>query len=228
MQERRRREAPPARTHNRGAVLIPEEYWEKVVEIDPTLMVGMCGATDDAGGGIRLQFLNEPIWVDTRSRRICRLHDGQWEAVGDALLELVTLLYLMNIRESSIAAPELVGIGDLKEASYFKGIHALDMSALLERYGYDLKGFRESALYLGGEPLDMADAAYRFMPFPGVPVCFLLWEGDDEFQPKLSVLFDRSIERIFSASGIWSLVKVVSHRLLKGPDRRIPEALFGV
>lgn len=226
MQERRRRESPAARTHNRSVVSIPEEYWEHVARIDLTRTAGVGGVTVDARGGIRMPCFNGALWVDTEGRRIYRRSDDeQWDAVDDALFELVTLLYLMKLRDLAPTPSELVGTGDLKEAHYFKGIHALDVSALLERYGYDLKGFREAALHLGGEPMDMADAAYRFMPFPGVPLYILLWEGDEEFQPKLTVLFERSIERIYSASGIWSLVKVVSHRLLRGPERRIPEDL---
>ena len=63
----------------------------------------------------------------------------------------------------------------------------------------------------------MADAAYRLLPFPRTPVYYLLWIGDEEFRPRLSVLFDRSIEEFFSASAIWSLVNLVSRELLMGP-----------
>ena len=75
---------------------------------------------------------------------------------------------------------------------------------------------------LGGEPLDLADAAFAFLPLPRVPLYYLLWLGDDEFPPLFKVLFDRAIETCFSASGIWLLVNLVSSNLLQG--RRTPEA----
>jgi hypothetical protein len=65
--------------------------------------------------------------------------------------------------------------------------------------------------------MDMADAAYRLLPFPRIPVYYLFWNGDDEFDPRISVLFDRSIEELFSADAIWGLVSRVSTALLRGP-----------
>jgi len=91
----------------------------------------------------------------------------------------------------------------------------------LERYGHDVDGFETAADYYEGESLNMADKAYRFLPFPRVPLYYLLWKGDGEFDPKISVLFDRSIENYLSASGIWGLVNLVSFALLKGPRRKV-------
>jgi len=47
---------------------------------------------------------------------------------------------------------------------------------------------------------------------------YLLWEGDEEFEPRISVLFDRSIESHLSADAIWGLVALVSEALLNTPN----------
>ena len=60
----------------------------------------------------------------------------------------------------------------------------------------------------------MADAAFRFLPFPKIPLYYLLWDGDDEFAADLNILFDRSIEQHFNADAIWGLVNLVSDMLL--------------
>jgi hypothetical protein len=105
---------------------------------------------------------------------------------------------------------EIVGVKDLKEAHFFQGPHALQTEPVLKRYGRDMQGFKKAAKYLEGHPLDMADAAYRLHPFPRIPVYYLFWQGDAEFDPRISVLFDRSIEDVFSADAIWGLVSRVS------------------
>ena len=71
----------------------------------------------------------------------------------------------------------------------------------------------------------MADKAFRLLPFPRVPLYYLLWKGDDEFEPRVSVLFDRSIENYLTVSGIWVLVNRVSFELLRGPRRKMEAAL---
>ncbi len=219
MQERRRQEPPPALTHNRSRLKIPDEYWDKVAALEIPEICRAAEAKVDPQGGLVIPSFHEEIRVDTSGKRLFRRVNEQWVEVDDGLWALVTLLYLMNVPSAQHGKHDLVGVNDLKEAHYFKGPHAIDLGPLLERYGYDAAGFREAARFLKGEPVQMADAGFRLRPFPRIPVYFLLYEGDDEFQPKLSVLFERSIEQVFSASGIWSLVKVSASKLLKGPDR---------
>jgi len=48
-----------------------------------------------------------------------------------------------------------------------------------------------------------------------VHLYYLLWEADDEFPARMSVLFERSIENVMAADAIWGLVNRVSTELLK-------------
>jgi hypothetical protein len=219
MQERRRKEPPPALTHNRSPLMVPGEYWEKAAAREPSELA-TAGIIPGPHGGICLPSFNEMLWVDTLGRRLCRQEGGHSMELMDPLRELVTLLYLMNVQPASPGEGGLIGVGDLKEAHYFRGPHVLDLKGLVDRFGYDAKGFRHAATLLGGEAVDMADVGCRLVPYPRAPLTFLLHEGDEEFQPKMTVMFERSIEGIFSASGIWSLVKVATRALLQSPDPR--------
>lgn len=214
MQERRRREKPPALTHNQTPINVPSEYWTSLKEKDVRTVCNFTLAQAEGSGGLILRSLGKDIRLDLENCRIMDRGEGGWEPVDDPLLELLALLYLNNVNAVHPLGKDLVGPQDLKEAHYFQGRHRLDFHPLLERYGNDVKGFRAAAERLDGQAMDMADAAYRLLPFPRAPLYYLLWEGDEEFQPKLSVLFDRSIERFFSASAIWSLVSLVSRALL--------------
>jgi len=62
----------------------------------------------------------------------------------------------------------------------------------------------------------MADAAGRLLPFPRIPLYFLMWFSDEEFPSRLRVLFDRSIERFLPADAIWALVNRVARALVDG------------
>jgi hypothetical protein len=59
----------------------------------------------------------------------------------------------------------------------------------------------------------MADEAGRLLPFPRIPLYFLMWFADEEFPARLRVLFDRSIERFLPADAIWALVNRVARAL---------------
>jgi hypothetical protein len=113
----------------------------------------------------------------------------------------------------------MVGVEGLKDAQFFHGPHELRVQPLLERYANDLEGFMTAASGLGGESLELADGAYRVWALPKIPIYYLFWEGDEEFEPRLSILFDRSIESHLSADAIWGLVNIVSHILVAGSQK---------
>ncbi len=218
MQERRRGQQAPALSPNRTLVETPPELWDALQGKDPRALCS-AGLALSHGGGLIFRSFEEDVLLDVEKRRLARRDaEGQWMDLNDPLLELLSLIYFAEA-ESVADAPagrEIVGVKDLREAHYFHGPHALDLEPLLDRFGSDARGFRRAAEHLGGKPVDMADAAYRLLPLPRTPLYFLLWEGDEEFRPKISVLFERSIEEFFSASAIWMLAGMTSKALLKG------------
>ena len=124
-------------------------------------------------------------------------------------------MYLLNVGPEPLSQ-DLVSVQELNCFHFFQGSHELKVRPLLERYGNDLNGFKKAAESLGGEVLDLADAAFKVPAFPKVPLYYLLWEDDQEFKSRLSILFDRSIEHHLAADAIWGLVNLVSDTLLIG------------
>jgi hypothetical protein len=162
-----------------------------------------------------VRFLNVDLLLDREERCLRYLKGSRWEPFSYPLLELISLVFLLNVGPAS---PEgtLVSAAELKSAHFFQGPHELKVGPLIKRYGHDIVGFRERAAALGGEVQEMADAACRLPALPNVPLYYLLWEGDEEFGPHLSILFDRTVEQHLPADGIWGLVSLVSDALLRG------------
>jgi hypothetical protein len=191
-------------------------YWDELQQKDITSLCNLILFEPISSHQVLFRFLNADVLVDTKNRCLKRRTDNIWEPSADPLLELVTVLYLLNVKDIYPVGRDIVGTKDLKEGHFFQGPHALRTEPLLRRYGNDLRGFREAAEHLAGEPVKMADAAFRLHPFPRVALYFLLWQGDQEFAPQMTVLFDRSIEAIFAADAIWALVNRVVTALLQG------------
>ncbi|MEE9566431.1 MAG: DUF3786 domain-containing protein [Desulfobacteria bacterium] len=83
----------------------------------------------------------------------------------------------------------MVSVQEFRDARFFQGSHELKVGPLLQRYGNDVDGFKRAAERLGGEGLELADAAYGVWAFPKMPMYYLLWKGDQEFEPRLSILW---------------------------------------
>jgi hypothetical protein len=217
MQERRRKHPPPAFAPDKSPVDVPAHFWDDLQKKDLNTLCNLTLFNLVSPHQMVFHFLNEDVLVDFNARCLKRDNGQGWESTPDPLLELVTVVYLNNVKMLYPLGKEIVGVKDLKEAHFFQGPHALQVDPLLKRYGRDLEGFKNTAEFLEGRPVDMADVAHQLFPFPRVPVYFLFWRGDAEFDPRISVLFDRSIEEVFSADAIWGLVSRVSTALLQGP-----------
>jgi len=215
MQKRRRSLPPPAYAPDGSHLKVAAQYWERLKQTDLLLLSARTQFQPTSDGRLVFNFLNRDVMVDPISCCLRRLDGARWEKVDDPLLELVSVLYLVNVNDVYPIGRDIVGPQDLKEGHFFQGPHELKIAPLVERYGRDLDGFRQATEKLGGEPLDMADAAVRLKPFPRVHLYYLLWEADDEFPARMSVLFERSIENVMAADAIWGLVNRVSTELLK-------------
>ena len=218
MQARRLKERPPAFAPDGSRVNVATNYWDELQTKDCTFLCNLTLFSPFSSGNLLFRFLQEDVVVDIENRCLRRLVQDDWVQSDDPLLELVTVHYLLNVKEIYPMDQDIVGVNDLKESHFFQGPHALKTDPLLERYGHDLDGFKQAAEYLKGSTRDMADAAYRLLPFPRVPLYFLLWKGDEEFMAQMTVLFDRNIEKMLAADAIWALVNRVSNALLEGPD----------
>ena len=220
MQQRRLKEKPPALAPDGSRITVDAAYWNELLKRNIDTLCNFTLFENDSSGHLRFHFLNEDIMVDLNDRCLKRLEGDRWSKTDDPLLELVTVLYLINVTGIYPMDKDIVGVKDLKEAHFFQGPHALKTEPLVRRYGTDLNGFNQAAEYLEGEPREMADTAYRLLPFPRVPLYYLLWKGDEEFEPQVTVLLDRSIENVLAADAIWALVNRVSTALLVGAEEK--------
>lgn len=214
MQERRRKQKPPAINPQGGSFMVPEQFWDEISRKDLTLLADRSLCIMHPSGGIILPHLGKQIFLDIHERSISQLYDDHKpEKLDYPLLELIILVYLLNVTDETVLN-EMISVSQLKDAHFFSGPHVLKTAPLTQRFGNDLTGFKKTCRILGGKSLDMADAAFRFLPFPKIPVYYLFWTGDEEFGPNLNILFDRSIDKHLPADAIWGIVNLVSDAIL--------------
>jgi hypothetical protein len=141
------------------------------------------------------------------------MREGPDAARDHGFLSLFMMHYLLETRsprrdEVWISEKEIPG-----GATFFRGPHALPTDLITKRFGNDLTLFKSRCEALGGSPLEMADAAYRFEIVPQVPVAVLYWCGDEEFPAEAKLLFDKSICRHLAPDVVYALAVGVCERL---------------
>jgi hypothetical protein len=188
--------------------------WENLMQVDPTEVCRRSGAQfDEATGSYLLDFLRERLRIRPDSREI--EPDTGPISKGDPSIDLqvILLTYLLNAREIPLAN-RLVAVGSLKGGKcFFQGPHSFPLDPLIEQYGHDSKAFLDRGLSLGATQEDYGDVSVRFPALPRVPVIMVLWGADEEFPPRLSVVFDASVGQQLPLDAIYGLVTEICRRM---------------
>ncbi len=119
--------------------------------------------------------------------------------------KLSILWYLISARDLACTG-RLVKLQNIKGGDIFtKGSHVLPLEPLAGKYGRDKEGFIDKGKSLGGELINLGDAALRLFPLPRIPVALSLWLEDDEFPARADLLFDSTCDLQIPTDIIWSV-----------------------
>ena len=77
-------------------------------------------------------------------------------------------------------------------AFYEQAFQSYSGNLLVRSFRGDVESFRAIARGLGGEPVEMGDAAFCFWALPRIPLAVVYWSGGGEFPDSAQVLFDNS------------------------------------
>ena len=128
----------------------------------------------------------------------------------------IALLHYLLTADGAPAADRWVTFRELPDGLFYAQAFAGHEEALLaERFGQDLAAFRTAAAALGGQPLDLADASFRFQALPRLALAVLLWEGDEEFPAQARILFDAHAGHYLPTEDLSGLGDWLAHRLTR-------------
>lgn len=170
--------------------------------------------TATQGNGYEVEFLNARYLVDPVAERIRELYPKPERDLAEEF-QILLIRYLVAeyggpLDGETISEKDLPG-----GVTFFQGPHALHVAPLVKRFGSDPDGFAAAGERLGAVPVAMGDKGLRFFPFPLIPVTYVLWREDEEFPASMTVLFDRSIARWFELDMIFTVVLVLTERIVE-------------
>ena len=86
---------------------------------------------------------------------------------------------------------------------------------LAARFDKDPDGFCAACLALGGRRQPGADHSYAVELLDGLEVLVQLWHGDEEFAPRLRLLWDENTTRYLRYETTWYAAGLLRQRLLE-------------
>lgn len=189
-------------------------HWKDLRATPQEIVLERPGVTSSPDGNCyHLRFLDRYYRVDPVAERVEELNRPE-EKPLDQSLQILLIGYLIapnggEVSREEISEKELPG-----GPTFFRGPHRLPAYLVAERFGCDPDGFLNQGEKLGGTSVPLGDRAVRFLPLPSIPVTFVLWSADDEFDATVSVIFDRSIQRWFELDMVFLLVGEIVKRMI--------------
>ncbi|HVP80047.1 MAG TPA: DUF3786 domain-containing protein [Thermodesulfobacteriota bacterium] len=191
-------------------------YWEKLSQLHPT---DVCNRTEaiyhPAQEGFLLPVYNLRYLVLPKKREILRM---EWndKPIRETFHPYFSLMVLVYLTEAKDVKPTHTWISekDLKGGpAFFRGPHRLEVEELVHLVGDDPEAFLNAGKRMGGSEILFGDKGFALHVFPKVFLAYILWKGDEEFPPKINVLFDSTVESHLSLDILWCLVAETSRRL---------------
>jgi hypothetical protein len=114
-----------------------------------------------------------------------------------------------------------VSLRNLPHGSFYEqAFQSYSGNLLVRSFRGNVEGFRAIAHGLGGEPLEMGDAAFRFWALPRLPLAVVYWSGGGEFPDSAQVLFDKSASHYHHLEMLAHLGGMLCDRIVESAKNR--------
>ncbi|RKY06515.1 MAG: hypothetical protein DRP66_08620 [Planctomycetota bacterium] len=197
-----------------GNTNMHEQLWEKLVGLDPTETARRSGCRFDGDSSTFIvPLMGADFVVDGGQRLIAPADDPETQA--GFLEQLCILAYLINASDIPVSG-KLVS-GEKLEAGqfFFRGPHGLPTPKLEEAFGDEPSLLDEACARLNAEPCEYGDASLSIRILPNVPIVFIIWGGDDEFEARASILFDETASRQLPLDALLAGVQLAVKKLIE-------------
>ncbi len=165
------------------------------------------------GGEFRLSFLRWNIFV-THPDLTFRAP----QFLDTYVIKLLAVLYMANARAVPLAN-RWVPYRELKDGLFYtRSFSDTVEERVCRRFGNDLDALRDACGKLGGREVDQGDLGMVVDTFPRLPLLFIIWRGDEEFEPNARILFDASATSYLNAFELRMLCGEVLNRLMRIAD----------
>jgi len=179
--------------------VVYEKYWQDIKKRDPDEITAVRAVSYSSDTHqFNVIFFDEEYIADSVKETICRKADGH---VPDVVATIVILNYLAFSQPLPESSPRWVSVKEIPGGMiFYTAFHKTAISVVIEAFGHQAGRLMTAARSLGGQAGPFGDTSVVFRAFPEVPLCVIVWEGDDEVKANATILYDPSIEFLLQSA----------------------------
>ncbi len=170
-----------------------EGLWEQLLKLDAKLTQKRadCHYICEKNQYL-LKMLNKKYVIDLKKREIFSNNPDSKQQPPNFLQQLCLLAYLINSQDLPLAGVLVRGEELPSGQFFFRGLHSLPTEKLKRALGSCPQRLYEALSHFDAEKRSFGDASIELRVFARIPLTIVIWRGDDEFDARASILFDRT------------------------------------
>ena len=160
---------------------------------------------------ITIKYLDQSYQITLPNIEISLTDSEEQVPIRDKVL----ILHYLTSAKGNPAANKLITCRELPEGSnYSPTFSKRTIKPLVHHFGQEPQRLVDVAEKLGGHKADYGDVSVTINAFSQVPITLVLWQGDTEFAPEGSIIFDATISDYLSTEDITVLCETITWRLI--------------
>ena len=161
---------------------------------------------------IIIEYLNQSYQITLPDIDISLMESEENVPIRDRIL----ILHYLTSAKGIPITNKVISYKQLPEGSnYFPTFYKRAIKPLVDHFGKQPHLLIDAAGKLGGYKVDYGDVAVTINAFSRVPITLILWQGDEDFLPEGSILFDATIPDYLSTEDINVLCEIIAWKLVK-------------
>lgn len=196
-----------------------EGLWEQLIELDgrKTAQRAQCRYIRDLEHYI-IKFLNTDYVIDLSNKQILSIQNSSQQKPAEFLEQLCILAYLINAKDVPLANKLVKGETLPGGQFFFRGVHGLPTEKLEKAFGEHPEALHRIVKQFDAKPCEFRDASIQLFMLPRVPLTLVVWKGDEEFEPRASVLFDQTAAAQLPLDALLAAVNLTVDALIKATE----------
>lgn len=171
-------------------------------------------AYDSVERQFTVTYFNSEYILDWDYETIRRKSDGQ----QPAMMECIIILNYLAFSDRPVApAGKWVSLKEIPNGGllFYSAFLQNTIAPLVKTFGQKPQLLLKCGEALGGRPGASGSASVVFEAFPKIPLCVVVWEGDEEVGANATVLYDPTVEKLLHIETVIGLGMVLGDKLLK-------------
>ena len=165
-----------------------------------------------SSGQFHVTFFGCEYILDCNDETIKRKADGR---VPDITASIIMLNYLSFSESTPRPVNKWVSLKEIPNGGvlFYPAFHKSAIKDLTDTFGQRPEQLVNCAAALGGQPAAMGSVSAVFHAFPEIPLCVVIWEGDEEVKANATILYDPSIAHLLHIESLIGLGMYLSTKL---------------